>query len=443
MASSPSTGYRDTWLWNLGFSAYWFATSYKWYILLIVIIPGQVVDVVTAEAVRQGLSDTEVQRHVLEVKNTKWGLVVLLGAVWALFGPMIFGGWSDRLRSRFGHRQPFIAAGAALTVIALVVLAGAESYWVIVLGYLLLQFSDDVGTGPYSAMVPEIVPEESRGRASSVMSMLQLVGQIGSSVAALVISAVVKDPSAAVKTIYLGVGSVNVLCALWTIYTIRAVRPASDAVEDKEFFLKKWVRPFKQRDFVWVWFTRLLSALGFFLVTTYIRNFLTDAYDKYSFFGMNLGSASTAVNVLGLTMSLTGAIGAVYAAKHSDRIGRKRLIYVSGVLIFLVMVPFAVVRDYTAAWVLACFFGAGYGLYISADWALVSDVIPNKGAAGVEMGVWASSIVSVQLLSGAYGAVIDWLNRKSPHAGYMSAVVLAGCLFLVSTVLVRQVKGSR
>ncbi len=444
VASSPSTGYRDTWLWNFGFSAYWFATSYKWYILLIVVIPGQVVDLVTQEGIGLlGLSPEDAAARADLIKNTKWGLVVLLGAVWALFGPMIFGGWSDRLRSKFGHRQPFIAAGAALTVLALVVLADAKSYVVLVLGYLLLQFSDDVGTGPYSAMVPEIVPEQSRGRASSVMSMLQLVGQIGSAVAALVISGIVKDPSAAVKTIYLGVGSVNLLCALLTIFTIRAVRPIGDAVKDSEPFFKKWIRPFRSRDFVWVWFTRLLSALGFFLVTTYIRNFLTDAYDSYLFFGIDLGSASMAVNVLGLTMSLTGALGAVYAAKCADRIGRKRLIYFAGVLIFLVMVPFAFVRDYSTAWVLACFFGAGYGLYISADWALVSDVIPNKGAAGVEMGVWASSIVSVQLLSGAYGAVIDWANRLAPFAGYMSAVIMAGCLFLVSTMLVKQVKGSR
>ena len=435
MAEAPATGYRDTWLWNLGFSAYWFATSWKWYILLLVVIPGQVVDLVSADAVRDGMALKAAQDYAEAFKNTKWGLVVLLGAVWALFGPMIFGGWSDRLRSKFGHRQPFIAAGAALTCVALFVLADAKAYWVLIVGYLLLQFSDDVGTGPYTAMVPEIVPEEHRGRASSVMSMLQLLGQIGSAVTAMALGEV--------KLIYLGVGAVNLLCAAWTIWTIRGIRPRQEAVEDREFFLTKWARPFKQRDFVWVWFTRLLSALGFFLVTTYIRNFLTDAYPSYLLFGRDLGSASMAVNVLGLTMSLTGALGAVYASKHADRIGRKRLIYVSGVVIFVVMLPFAFTRDYTAAWLLACVFGAGYGLYISADWALVSDVIPNKGAAGVEMGVWASSIVSVQLLSGGYGAVIDWLNRRAEFAGYMSAVIVAGCLFLASTVLVRQVKGSR
>jgi MFS family permease len=390
---------------------------------------------VTDDAVRSGLTLDAARQYAEDFKNTKWGLVVLLGALWALIGPMIFGGWSDRLRSKFGHRQPFIAAGAALTVVAMFVLADARSYIVLVVGYLLLQFSDDVGTGPYTAMVPEIVPEERRGRASSVMSMMQLLGQIGSSVAALLLGEI--------KLIYLGIAAVNLLCAAWTIWTIRGIRPTEEAVQDKEPFLRKWIRPFRQRDFVWVWFTRLLSALGFFLVTQYIRNFLTDAYDSFIFFGRDLGDAGNAVNVLGLTMSLTGALGAMYAAKHSDRIGRKRLIYTSGVIIFLVMVPFAIVRDYTLAWALAAVFGAGYGLYIAADWALVSDVIPNKSSAGVEMGVWASSITSVQLLSGAFGSVIDILNKRWLHAGYMSAIVIAGCLFLLSTLLVKQVRGSR
>lgn len=435
VSQAASTGYRDTWLWNLGFSAYWFATSWKWYILLLVIIPGQVVTVITDDAVRSGMTLQAATQFAEDFKNTKWGLVVLFGAAWALIGPMIFGGWSDRLRSKFGHRQPFIAAGAALTVVALFVLADAQSYVVLVVGYLLLQFSDDVGTGPYTAMVPEIVPEERRGRASSVMSMLQLLGQIGSAVTAMLLGEV--------KLVYLGVAVVNLLCAAWTIWTIRSVRPLDEAVEDKEPFFRKWVRPFRQRDFVWVWFTRLLSALGFFLVTQYIRNFLTDAYDSFIFFGKDLGDAGMAVNVLGLTMSLFGAFGAMYAAKHSDRIGRKRLIYVSGVVIFVVMVPFAIVRDYSVAWALAAVFGTGYGLYIAADWALVSDVIPNKAAAGVEMGVWASSITSVQLLSGAFGSVIDVLNKKWHLAGYMTAIVLAGCLFIASTALVKQVRGSR
>lgn len=430
-----STGYRDTWGWNLGFSAYWFATSWKWYILLLIVIPGQVEGIATAEAAARGLAGLELERYVDTIKNTKWGMVVLIGAVWALFGPMIFGGWSDRLRSRFGHRQPFIAAGAALTCIALVALAGAESYWVLIVGYLLLQFSDDVGTGPYSAMVPEVVPEESRGRASSVMSMLQLLGQIGSSVTALLLGDVV--------LIYFGVGVTNVLCALWTVWTIRSIRPVEREETKREPFFRQWISPFRVRDFVWVWFTRLLSALGFFLVTQYIRFFLTDAYDRFVFFGKDLGDAGMAVNVLGLTMSLTGALGAAFASKHADRTGRKKLIYMSGAMIFLVIVPFAFVRDFTLAWTLAALFGLGYGLYLSADWALVSDVIPNKSSAGVEMGVWASAITSVQILSGAFGAVIDLLNRRTPLLGYMTGIVLAGCLFLLSTILVRQVKGSR
>jgi len=111
--------------------------------------------------------------------------------------------------------------------------------------------------------------------------------------------------------------------------------------------------------------------------------------------------------------------------------------------VFCALIPFAFIRDFTTAFFFAGLFGLGYGLYLSADWALVSDVIPDKQAAGTDMGVWQMSISSVQILAGGLGTVIGIMNMQSKDLGYMSGIILAGCLFLLSTVLVRQVKGSR
>ncbi len=426
MTSAPSTGYRDTWLWNFGFSAYWFATSWKWFILLLVVLPGQVERLVPAE-----------------VKNTKWGLVVLLGALWAMVGPAIFGGISDRIRTRFGHRQPFIAVGTALTCVALFILSEPSAFWVLMVGYLLLQISDDVGTGPYAAMVAESVPENKRGRASAIMSVLQLVGQIGSAVAGMVIAGKDADPLTVTRNIYLGVAIVNVVCAVFTLVTIRNVRAEHEPHEDKAKFFERWVRPFHNADFRWVWFTRFLNALGFYLVTTYLRYFFTDTYDGFVLFGKDIGDAGTATNVIALSASLFGALGSVYAARKADVIGKKPIIVVAGVLAFCAMAPFPFVRDFTVAFCLAAVFGLGNGLFLSADWALVSDVLPNKKSAGTEMGVWASSSVVVQFFSGAAGTLIDGLNRWRADAGYTAAFMLAGFLYMIGATLIRQVKGSR
>ena len=59
-----------------------------------------------------------------------------------------------------------------------------------------------------------------------------------------------------------------------------------------------WIRPFKNRDFVWVWFTRLLNALAFYLISTYLVYYLTDRFSAFKFFGVDLGSPSQAAQVL-------------------------------------------------------------------------------------------------------------------------------------------------
>ncbi|HXH62398.1 MAG TPA: MFS transporter [Fimbriimonadaceae bacterium] len=443
-----SSGYKNTWLWNLGFSAYWFATSWKWFVVLLIVLPAQVKLVLTNQFIAAGNTAEAAARLADGVKDARWGWVIGIGAVWAVFGPAIFGGLSDRIRTKWGHRQPFIAIGAAMTAVALITLGGAHAYWMLVAGYLFLQVSDDVGTGPYSAMVPEAVPEEHRGKASSIMSMLQLLGQLGSGIVAIVLVRL-NGLEAAISAIYLGVASVNIACAIVTLITVRKVRAGEVHADSKEPFLKQWIRPFRSPDFVWVWVTRFINALGFYLVVEFLQYFIGGAYKQFVIFGFSLpgdthaDQASTATLLLALTLALTGAIGAGVASRFADRWGRKRLIYTSGVIVFCALVPFAFARDLTQAFYLAVVFGVGYGLYLSADWALVSDVVPNKDAAGSDMGVWQMSISSVQLVSGLAGWAIGSLNKSSPLLGYMSAIVFAGCLFLLSTVLVRQVKGSR
>src|SRR5687768_15282372 len=91
-------GFQDRTSWYLRLSAFWFSTSFKWFIILLVLLPMQVAAVVPGGE-----------------KNTWWGFVFMIGAIEAMIGPAICGYLSDRCGSRFGRRKPFIAIGAAMT----------------------------------------------------------------------------------------------------------------------------------------------------------------------------------------------------------------------------------------------------------------------------------------------------------------------------------------
>lgn len=410
--------YRDTWAWNLGFSTYWFAVSYKWFILLFVLLPLQV-----REFVPEG-------SH-----NSAWGAVYGLGALWAIVGPVLFGAWSDRADSRWGHRRPFLFSGALLTLVALGVLVSAPSLVVFALGYLLLQVADDVGTGPYGGMVPELVPEGSRGRASAAMVLLQRLAEVASAVAAILL--------VSNGRIYAGIAVVTLAGAALTLWTLRGHHRPTPPPRERPSLAQVWIEPWKSADFRWVWANRALTALAFALVTNYLVNYLTDEYSSFRVFFYDAKTPAGAANILAVTVAMFGAVGALWAGRLADRIGRKRVIYLSAVLVLGALGPLALTRDLTLIWLLALPFGVGFGLYSSADWALASDVIPHLDRAGSQMGLWTSSLTSVQLVVGAAGFLVDGLNRVRPGTGYTAMFWMAGALFLLGTVLIRLVRGSR
>lgn len=421
LAVRPDTrmpAYQDRLSWYLGAAAYWFIGSAKYFILLLTVLPGQVRDL-TPEG----------------TQNAQWGLVVTIGSTWAIFGPAIFGYLSDLV----GRRRPFIALGAGLTLVAFAVLGNASQLWMILVGYLLLQVSDDMGQGAYQAVIPEHVPEERRGRASGVMAFMELIAQIT--------IALIAKALGDVQMIYIALGVINVLCALWTLYTLRGTRKIKEvsavrAPGSLASFFRGWLSPWRSRDFAWVWLTRFLSAVGFYCAQLYLRFYLEDRVGSFTFFGLNAGNADSGVIYLGLTISVFGGIGAIWSARVADRIGRKRVIYVSGTTMSLILVPYALIPNYQLFFLLSMLFGLAYGAYLGANWALVSDILPSRDSIAMDMGIWAATIPLGQAVAGSAGRLVDAFNRSSPGMGYSVVFLIGAAMFFGGTVFVRMVKGS-
>lgn len=422
-----SNVYRQGLGWQLGMSSFWFATSFKWFILFF-LLAGQVEKVVPGGE-----------------KNTYWGLIVAIGAIEAMIGPGLYGYLSDRCRSRFGRRRPFIAVGGALTALSLLFLGAADQFWMFVVGYLLLQISDDIGTGPYSALIPDYVPEQERGRAAGMMGLLKLTAQVAAAAAGLALGG-------NVMLLYVVMAALNIVTALWVVWTVKEpAMPPSDPPSKGEsggirsFAANLW-RPFQSADFRWVWITSFLNAFGFYLILIYLRFYLKDrvldlegiAPDKVD--GYVLAKSVT----LSVIISLTGGISAFVAGKLADRVGRKKVVIASGVLMFCTLVPFALIPNYTMMIGLAVLFGVGYGAYLSSDWALVSDILESSATSGKDMGLWQMSVATPQLITGGLGVGIDWVNRQTQpnYYGYSVAFFIAAFGFLFGSTLVKRVKGS-
>jgi len=418
MADVSSGKYVDTWGWNARFAAYKFAQGFKWYCVLNVLGQAQT---------------REIAPHAA---NSSWGLIVSLGAAWAAFGPALFGDWSDRIRKRRG----FVIAGLCATLLLLAWLSQATALWMLFVGYFLVQVADDVAEGPYGGALPEVVPQEKRGFASAVIGQLSLAAQVLGGVAMTLVSH-------NIPLAYAVVGGVAVLGSALTL-TVLPEPPPRAAREPKPFW-QGYLAPWQHHDFRVVWTTRLLAAVGAYVITTYLLNFLSDAYWRdpdgklTGLFGLR-AEPRQAVALILLTISISGVAGALVAARKVDRWGRKPMMSAAGTLIAVLLIPFMLSRSLELTMLLGVGFGVVYGAYMSAEWALASDVMPNPDELSKDMGLWSSSAQFGQLLVGLVGPLIDFVNRRAGSpSGYMVSVGVAAVLFLTAAVLIRQIRGTR
>ena len=103
------------------------------------------------------------------------GFGMIAATLWGAVGDPLMGVLSDRTRWRWGRRRPYIVLGTILDLLFLTVVMLSGSYWLLFVAMLLLQFSSNIAHGALQGLIPDLVPEDQRGRASGVKAMMELL----------------------------------------------------------------------------------------------------------------------------------------------------------------------------------------------------------------------------------------------------------------------------
>jgi MFS family permease len=418
-------------------SLYWFATNAHWAAILITLLPLQ------AEAMGGA-----------EFKGTTLGKILLAGALVSMIAAPLFGAWSDRVRTRWGRRIPFLLIGTAGNVIGLIALAfipsepGALPLYIA--AFIWIELFSNVATAPYSALIPDVVPREQRGSASGWLGLMLMLGSFVGGVTGLVLPFI-----GGVRGAYLILAAIMVLGTLATVLTVKEPEPPALPPFRWDTFLRGLVSPFKSRDFAWVFWTRLLMTLGIFTVQEFLQFYMKDVIAggaemfPYTFFGLSLADNAPAATSFFILALLIGAIvSSIVAGKLSDRYGRKPMVYISGALQALVVAVLIFSHNFELAVLMGIIFGLGFGAYQAVDWALASDVLPSEEDYAKDMGVWHVAFTLPQVLATPIGGtLLDNFQRVGktsgqPTLGYTVLLGLAFVYFVLGTVLIYQVKGA-
>ncbi len=202
-------------------------------------------------------------------------------------------------------------------------------------------------------------------------------------------------------------------------------------------------RPRRDRDFAWVVGTRLLMMLGINTVQAFLQYYFHDVL------GSNDQEKQVANFIIVLT--LTAALTTFFGGWLSTRYGRKRMVYLSGGLMTAVAAIFIAVNFLASAGAVSsitainiatlggAIFGLGYGAYLSVDWALVADVLPDHKNFARDMGIWNIALTLPQVVAFVLGSVLLSLPFGAP-VRYTFLFVAFVLYCLAGTVTVRYIK---
>ena len=101
-------------------------------------------------------------------KTTSYSIAAGVGTLTAVLANPFFGRLSDRTRSRFGRRRPWIAIGLIGTTVGAAVIGFSDTFPMLLLGWVLMQAFVNAAIAATLAIVADRVPESQQGFIGSL-----------------------------------------------------------------------------------------------------------------------------------------------------------------------------------------------------------------------------------------------------------------------------------
>jgi MFS family permease len=416
-----------SWRGMLVLSAFWFAIAYTMQPL-----GGNIIPLLVARFTHPMTLHLGSIGIPLDV-NTYVSVLDTIGAAFAIVWQPAIGALSDNSSFALGRRRPYIAIGVVGDVIFLTIIAFVTSYWALLVAYVFFQMASNTAQGPYQGMLPDQVPEAQRAEASGYYGMMNMVGTI---FGFLVVGAIL-IPTHHVRIAILTLPLVIAIAGALVIFGVPDRRRASAPTQPlgRSVLLSFAIDARRYRDFAWLMVSRLFFLMGVVGISTYAFNFIRFTF-HYS-----EGQASLYSSALQAIVVIFAAVLAMTAGFLADRFGKKRMVATACVIGSVG--SFCLIFAPTLPWILGfgIILGAALGVFLSVDWAFMTDLIP-KAEAGRYMGVSNIATASAGFIARPIlGPIIDAVNNnRTSAAGYRVMFGIVTVFFAIAFVTLRPVR---
>ena len=369
----------------------------------------------------------------LDPTNTEGslGLVMGVGAAFALIANPLVGRLSDRTTSRWGMRRPWILGGSIVGLGGFALIGAASSVWMVLLAWCLVQTSMNAVLAAANATLPDQVPVSSRGKVSGLVGITTPIGILAGSFLVNFL------PGDFERFVVPGVISLILAVVFVAILKDRVLteKPA-ERFTIGMFFGSFVFNPRKHPDFGWTWLTKFMVMFGYAGIATFLPLYLVTKFglDEQGAVGIILAANLASMAAMAVSSPLGGFL--------SDKIGKRRpFVAVAGVIMVVGLVILAIAPSIPVVIIGQAIIGLGAGSFFSVDLALATEVLPNPDDVAKDLGVLNIANALPQSIAPAVAPGIIALGAATPLGGYPTWYLFGAVVALAGAVLVYRIKG--
>lgn len=311
--------------------------------------------------------------------TTIFGIINSVNAVVSLVANLVFGNLSDRTRSRYGRRTPWIIGGGIFGGITLFFTGISNNIWLMSLMYALCMIGVNAIVAPIMATFSDRIPSNARATMSAFSSAGVTVGNaLGTLIGAHFIA--IQIPGFIASGVLMGIAGIAAVIIWPSEKSSKDLPPVKGGLKE---FLLSFRPPLKgARDFWLAFAGRTLLIFSYYMILNY------QLYILEIYIGEGKEAAAATISTMSVITMIVGLVGSLISGTISDKVGRRK--------VPVIIASFLLALGYFLPWMLhsplsmllfAGFAGLGYAVYGAVDQALNVDVLPNKQAAGKDLGI--------------------------------------------------------
>ena len=362
--------------------------------------------------------------------TTIYSLSSGIAGVFTVLALPTVGALSDRSRSRFGRRRPYLVAGAASFALGGALLVTAPNVPLFVAAHLLITLGFIAAGVTTTALLADRLPADRRGPTAAFLSLSTAMGAL--------LGMAVAQPFGADLLPLVGIPTALAVAAMLALAAVLREQPATQPrtpLRAGEVVGIFWVNPLRFPDFALVFTSRLLVFCGVAALNGYQALYLMQH--------LHLEPARLSTSILltvvvncGLSLLVAPAVG-----RLSDRLDvRRPFILIAALVLGAGLVAASRASGFPAYLVACAVIALGQGVYFAVELALATRVLPDPQNPAKDLAlVKVADNLPVALVAAAAPALL-----AIGGGGNYAALFLAGALCAaVGGLLVLFIRGAR